>query len=343
MNENVIRAQFPHASGYLNTASVGIGPQQATAAVGAAIIEWGRGRSDPGAFDVDVGRARRAYARIVGVDTTAVAIVSQVSVASAMVAASLPTGARVVCPEEDFASVLFPFLADERLSVELAPLDSLLEHIDDETDLVAASAVQSSDGRVLDLDALARRAAATKTRTYVDVSQAAGWLPIDAGRFDVTAGGAYKWLLSPRGSGFVTVGPNAGWVRPLYPGWYSGPDPWDSLYGPPLRLADDARRLDASPAWFDLVGAAHSLELLADLGVERIQDHSVGLANEFRAIAGVEPSNSAIVSIANKRGPALAEAGVKAAVRAGRVRLSFYLYNSADDVARAASALGYRL
>jgi selenocysteine lyase/cysteine desulfurase len=306
-----------------------------------ALQGWVDGKSDPVAFDTDVARARRAYARIAGTTPESVAIVSQVSVASAMVAASLPDGARVLCAEEDFASVLFPFLADRRLHVEFAPLSGMLERIDDATDLVAVSAAQSADGRVIDLDALALIAGNTGTRTYVDVSQAAGWLALDAARFDVTAGGAYKWLLSPRGSGFVTVAPHADWVRPLYPGWYSAQEPWGALYGPPLRLADDARRFDASPAWFDMVGAARSLELLAGIGVDAIHRHSVGLANELRSNLGMAPSNSAIVSVATDRGTALLDAGIKGAVRAGRVRLSFYLYNTSEDVARAATVLGH--
>jgi selenocysteine lyase/cysteine desulfurase len=341
MDNDLIRDEFPERAGYLNTASVGLPSQTALQAIHTALDDWAAGRSDPVAFDADVDRARRAYARLAGTTSESVAIVSQVSVASAMVAASLPDGARVLCAEEDFASVLFPFLAERRLEVEFVPLASLLSHIDERIDLVAVSAAQSSDGRVIDLDALARIAADTDTRTYVDVSQSAGWLPLGADRFDVTAGGAYKWLLSPRGSGFVTVAPHADWVRPLYPGWYSAQEPWGALYGPPLRLADDARRFDASPAWFDMVGAARSLELLAGIGVEAIQHHSVGLANALRSHLGLAPSNSAIVSVTTDRAPALMEAGIRGAVRAGRVRLSFYLYNTSEDVARAAAALGY--
>ena len=32
-------------------------------------------------------------------------------------------------------------------------------------------------------------------------------------------------------------------------GWYAGQHPWESIYGTPLRLAEDARRFDVSPAW----------------------------------------------------------------------------------------------
>jgi selenocysteine lyase/cysteine desulfurase len=260
-------------------------------------------------------------------------------VATGLVASSLPNGANVLCAEEDFTSVLFPFLADSRLNTKVVPLDDLIDQIEPGTDLVAVSAVQSADGRVLNLDDLAAAATETSTRTYVDVTQAAGWLPLDSGRFDVTACGAYKWLCSPRGSGFMTVGADHDWLIPRYAGWYSGDEPWQSIYGPPLRLAPDARRFNVSPAWFDFVAAAHAAELIADTGVPAIQSHSVGLANSLRSLLGMAPSNSAIVSVDTPHGEALARAGITAAVRAGRVRMSFYLYNTMDDVERTAGIL----
>lgn len=339
MLDDTIRSEFADAHGYLNTATVGLPPRGTVAAVTTALADWERGELDPHGFDRDVARARQAYAQIAGSDPESVAIVSQVSVASGLVAASLPDGAEVLCAEEDFASVLFPLLAEPRLNVRHVPLDTLLDHIDRGTDLVAVSAVQSSDGRVLDLDALAEITQETGTRTYLDVSQAAGWLPIEASRFDVTAGGAYKWLLSPRGSGFVTIGHDSDWLKPIYAGWYSAPDPWGALYGPPLRLAGDARRFDVSPAWFDFVGAAHSLELLASIGVDVINDHSVGLANALRFRLHMRPANSAIVSLETRHGDALSATGIKAAARAGLVRLSFYLYNTLEDVDRVAEIL----
>ncbi len=54
----------------------------------------------------------------------------------------------------------------------------------------------------------------------------------------------------------------------------------------------------------------------------------------------MSPSNSAIVSLGTPRGQALADAGISAAVRAGKVRLSFHLYNTKADVDLAASILG---
>ena len=66
------------------------------------------------------------------------------------------------------------------------------------------------------------------------------------------------------------------------------------------------------------------------MGVDRIHAHDVGLANAFRDSLGLPAGNSAIVSVAapDNISSRLAEAGIAAAVRAGRLRLSFHLYNS---------------
>ena len=76
-------------------------------------------------------------------------------------------------------------------------------------------------------------------------------------------------------------------LRPLYAGWYAGDDPWTSIYGPPLRLAEDARRLDISPAWLAWAGTVPALELLAEVGIAAIHRHDLGLANALRDRLGL--------------------------------------------------------
>jgi len=330
---------FHAGPGYLNTASVGLPPRVAMEEMRASLADWEAGKCDPISFDADVDRARDAYAGIVGAHTASVGIIGQVSVTSGLVASSLPDGATVLLAEEDFTSLLYPFLADTRLKVKLVSLAALLEEIKPGIDLVAVSAAQSADGRVTDLDDLAGAATDAGVRTYLDLSQAAGWLPIGADRFDVTAAGAYKWLCAPRGTGFITVGEGVDWLIPRHVGWYSAADPWVALYGAPLQVADDARRFNVSPAWFDYVAAGAALQLIAGIGVQQIHGHRLELANHFRKLVGMDESNSAIVSLATPHGDRLAAAGITTATRAGRVRLSFYLYNTLRDAEQAASVL----
>jgi selenocysteine lyase/cysteine desulfurase len=266
-----------------------------------------------------------------------VAVGATVSGLLGLVAASLPEGARIVAPEGDFTSLLWPFAV--RGGLRTVPLADLADAAAD-ADVVAFSAVQSASGAVADLDALA----ATDALTIVDATQAAGWLPIDASRFDVVAAGAYKWLLSPRGTAFMAVRrERLGDIAPWSASWFGGEDVHGSYYGLPLRLAADARRLDTSPAWFSWVGCAPALELVEEVGVEAIHAHDVGLANRFRAGLGLAPSDSAIVSAdvpdARER---LEAAGIVAAARAGRMRASWHLYNTEADVDRVLDVLTAR-
>jgi hypothetical protein len=65
------------------------------------------------------------------------------------------------------------------------------------------------------------------------------------------------------------------------------------------------------------------------------------LANQFRAGVGLEPGNSAIVSLATDDGTAAAMAGARIAgsARAGRLRLSFHISTSEADVDHAIDTL----
>ena len=175
----------------------------------------------------------------------------------------------------------------------------------------------------------------------VDATQACGWLPFDAGLADVVVAGAYKWLMSPRGTAFAYLGPAArDRMRPIAAGWYAGEDVHTSYYGPPLRLAKSARRFDISPAWFSWVATAPTLEVVEEIGVGAIHDHNVALANRFLAGLGQPPGDSAIVTVDVPDAEArLRKAGVRAAVRAGRVRASFHVYTTEADVDMAIDAL----
>ena len=85
---------------------------------------------------------------------------------------------------------------------------------------------------------------------------------------------------------------------------------------------------------------APALGLVNRIGVSAVYAHDVALANRFRAGLGMEPSNSAIVSVA-REGAAqrLERAGIVAAVRGGRLRVSWHLYDTGDDVDAAFGAL----
>jgi selenocysteine lyase/cysteine desulfurase len=337
----VLRHEFQPTGVYLDSATYGLPPKAALQALSAVTAAWASGCYDPVSCDQAVGRARRTFARLHSVFAADVAIGHQVSPMVGLIAASLPPRARVLAAEGDFTSLLFPLLA-AGCDVRTIPLERLIDAVDSRTDLVAVSAVQSADGRLADLDAISSAAASYGALTLVDATQACGWLPLDAGRFSVVVTGGYKWLCHPRGTAFMTIAPELrDRIVPLAAGWYAGEHPWDTCYGTPLRLASDARRFDVSPAWLSWHAAAATLQLFEAVGLERIHEHNLALANRLRTGLGLEPGDSAIVSLdaADEATERLAGAGVKAAVRANRVRLSCHLYNDEEDVDRTLEVL----
>ncbi|MGH2915113.1 MAG: aminotransferase class V-fold PLP-dependent enzyme [Solirubrobacteraceae bacterium] len=340
-----LSAEFDPAGCYLDSATYGLPPRAAVAALHEVTQQWAVGNYDPGAAEDAIARARASFARLHGVGAGEVAIGHQVSPLVAAIAAGLPRGARVLTAEGDFSSLLFPFAAAAAgADVRATGLDALAGSIDSRTDVVAVSAVQSADGRVADLEAIGSAAAAHGALTVVDATQASGWLPLDTAPFDVLVSGAYKWLSSPRGTALMAIRPQAlERLRPISAGWYAAPQPWEACYGLPLRLAANARRLDVSPAWLSWHATAASLELLQDVGIQRIYDHDVALANRLRCGLRLPATDSAIVSTDADPDAAqrLAGAGVRVSVRAGRVRISPHLYNDEADIDRALEALAF--
>ena len=74
-------------------------------------------------------------------------------------------------------------------------------------------------GEVADLDAIAGAAAEHEVMTVVDATQGrlAG---ARSGRFDVVAAHGYKWLMSPRGTAYMTIRPGILETVPRTAGWY---------------------------------------------------------------------------------------------------------------------------
>jgi selenocysteine lyase/cysteine desulfurase len=324
--------------GWLNTASYGLPPRRAFEALQAMLSDWQTGRTSWEGWDEATQRSRRSYARLIGVDAGDVCVGSTVSQVFAPVAAGL-AGRRFVAPDIEFASNLFPWLVAG--DVRTVPVAGLADAIGPDTDVVAFSLVQSADGEIADYAAIVAAARAHGALVVVDATQACGWLPFDGSLADAVVADAYKWLMAPRGTAFGYLSPALRErLTPWAAGWYAGADVHDSYYGPPLRLATDARRFDISPAWQAFAGTAPALELVEELGVAAIGAHNVRLANRFLTGLGRPPGDSAIVTVdipgAQER---LDRAGVRAAVRAGRIRASFHAYTTDADVDLALDAL----
>ena len=337
---------FAPAPGYLSACTGGLPSLATTRAMREFLEVWAGGRLDTHALGEQANRCAALFARIAGVAPDRVAMGSQVSQFASVVATSVPDGGEVLCAAGDFSSLTHPFeqLRHRGVRVRYAPVAELAAAITPGTSLVAFSLVQSATGEVADADAIVAAAAAAGARTCVDLTQSLGWLPIGASTFDYTICHAYKWLCAPRGTTFLTV--RAGLddtLTPLAAGWCSADDIWASCYAGHTPLAAGAGRFSVSPAWPVLGGTEAALELFASLDPIAVHDHNLRLANAARAMLGLAPGNSAIITWADPEGTDLAamqRAGIAASGRAGNARVSFHLWNTDDDVALLRAALG---
>lgn len=336
-------ADFGDPRGYLAVASIGLPPRQAVEALGADLAAWARADRDPQGYDGVVERTRASYGSLVGVHPDRIAMGSQTSVMTSLVASAVPAGAEVLCVEGDFSSIVFPFLQRSDIRVRTVPLAALADAITDDTWLVVFSMVQSSSGVVAEAAAIREAAARHDTYTFCDTTQATGVLPVDAAPFDVTVCHTYKWLCAPRGVAFMTLGDRFGaLLAPLQAGWYAGDAVWQSCYGPTMNLAANARRFDVSPAWQAWIGAEQSIGLFASLDIAEIWQRTTGLGDALCDALGIPQQHQAIVSWPDATGLELGKlvaAGVRASGRAGRLRASFHLWNDESDVGAVVAAL----
>lgn len=342
---NEAQRLFVPNSRYLDTATYGLPSYPTAVTVSEGAIEWLHGEASPLTYHAAITAARACFGRIVGVPESEVAIGATTAGFVAAIANSVPRGTTVVVSKDEFSSACWPFLAHAQqghYEVQIVPFEGLAAAVKDGVSLVVVSAAQSIDGSVADLDAISSAADRHGAWTMVDATQAAGWMPLDAGRYTFLICHAYKFLGAPRGVAFMAIRPEViSSILAINANWYAGKVLWDSLYGAPLRLAEDARRHDSSPAWLAWLGAVPALELIEQVGVNAINSHDVGLANQFREGMNMTPVPSPIVSVRgiSEAKERLAARGLRASVRGDGVRLAFHLYNSMKDVDMALQAL----
>lgn len=270
----------------------------------------------------------------------------------------------VVISDREFPANVYPWLALERegMKTELVAADSagrpredaLLQRIDsDDVAVCSVSAVHFASGFRIDLEAVGRVCAERDILFVVDAIQGLGIRPIDveAARIDVLSSGGQKWLCSPFGSGFCYIRDSLcrAWEAP-FPGWLSvtASQEFDSLLDYDLEPLPDARRFEVgSLAAQDFLGFSRSVELLLELGVERIGTHVfdvqrplidwVAARDDVTMLSDVtESRRSGIVSFrppdAESARDALAEAGAVVAMREGAVRIAPHFYNTVREM-----------
>jgi len=319
---------------------------------------WANASADYAEWERSMESCRGLFAELAGVRPDAVGLLGSVGPAVAAAAARLARGrGTVVVHRAEFRSLLLPVLAHvhpERVRWVDGPYvaDTFISAVEERTDAVLVSAVSSHDGGRPALSHLVEVCDAVGAELVVDGTQAMGILVPDVAvsRLGLLAVAGYKGLRAPRGTASATA--KAHLVEHMVvPSPYGMADAnLRGTYGPPVEPKPGPAGLDQSPAWLSWVGAEPALSGLVGQPAEERERRVLGLAVRMRdhlGAMGLHPQDtdlpSPIVTFAvTDPDPVmhqLGRAGVRAAVRRGRIRAGLHVYNDEVDVDLFAQAL----
>jgi cysteine desulfurase / selenocysteine lyase len=316
-------------------------------------------------------RLKEAIGRLINAPAEDVILANSASYGLHLIANGFPwkAGDEVLVMRGDFPSDILPWLGLERRGVtvrQLAPRGRVLEPdeveaaIGPSTRLLCLTWVHSLSGWAIDLEAIGSICRARGVTFVVNGAQAVGVRPIDVrtAPIDGLISVGWKWLLGPYATGFC-------WIRPELLAELQ----YNQTYWLSMLTADDlgreqldlTLRADPGAARYDVFATANffnfkpwaaAIEYLLGLSVEAARSHDEVLVQ--RLIDGLDrrryritspeagPRRSTLVFIepvkrerAKDIYNALQAAHVHAAFRAGALRFSPHIYNTADDIERA--------
>jgi kynureninase len=157
------------------------------------------------------------------------------------------------------------------------PLDSILDAIDERTQVVSISHVAFRSSYLHDLAPIIERAHAMGAFVLADLYQSAGIVPIDvtALKVDFATGGSVKWLLGGPGAGYLYVRPGLDTkLQPAVTGWAAHAQPFAFENGP-IDYAPDIRRfLNGTPNVPAMYSARSGYAIVNEIGVAAIRAKS---------------------------------------------------------------------
>jgi selenocysteine lyase/cysteine desulfurase len=251
--------------------------------------------------------------------------------------------------------VLTQFAPPVPAADEDALFDAWTSHVGPKTKVLSIQHVFFSTGAIQPVRRLAAWARERGVITVVDGAHPPGMLALDIQDLgcDFYASSPHKWLLAPKGCGFLYISP--GWIDRLWPLIASGG--WDDLSLKADRFDHVGTRNDSLLVGFQAAVAFHDA-----IGTERIEGRSRGLATRLDAglrtvpqVRMVSPSNpdirSAMVSfeVEGKTGTEMQQRlWAMGPVRTRHVgednldytRLSTHIYNTPDEVDRVVGMVG---
>jgi len=300
------RAEFPilNTCTYLVSHSLGAMPKRARTYLekfaddwdGRGVRAWYEGWWTIGA---DTGNL---LAPILGVPKNTITMHQNATVAQSIVASCFSfEGKRrkIVLQDLDFPTNHYLFEGLKRYGAEIvhvpsdggisAPIDRLVNAIDDTTALVPISLVLFRSGCLQDVRPVVEKAHQVGARVVLDVYQAAGTIPmnLEALGVDFAVGGSVKWLCGGPGAGYLYVRPDLiTHLRPAVVGWAGHAEPFGFETGA-IRYAEGIERFQSgTPNVPSLYSARAGYEIVGEIGVPAIRTRSLELTGRIIEAAG---------------------------------------------------------
>ncbi len=367
-----LRSLFPVTQNLVYFNHAAVGPLSTRAYE--AMERQARDQRDFGALHwrdwyAEYDRLREAAARLLGAQPGEIAILKNTSEGLSFVAEGLrwDEGDNVITTAMEFPSNATPWRLLERRGVACriaasATVEDIAPLIDAKTRIVTVSSVAFHNGFTADLDAIGALCVKQNVLFCVDAIQSVGALPIDVRRSNIhfLAADGHKWMCGPEGAAlFYVAAEKRDLLQVLENGW-TNIDRKGKFLGCPTDWLPDARRFEAGSLNTNgIYGLRAALELLLEVGIEAIAEHTLALAG--RLADGIEdagwglgtprPIRSAIVGATPPRVEIgaeksllwyhrqLEEQGIVCAPREGMLRFSPHFYNAEDEVERVLGAL----
>jgi selenocysteine lyase/cysteine desulfurase len=303
---------------------------------------------------------RVAAARLIGAESSEIALVKNTSEGIATVAMGLDwkPGDRIVAFLEEFPANLYPWkkLEEKGIAVTWLSVTDPLDKIADAARgarLLAISFVQFLTGYRAPIQAIGEICRSNHCIFLVDAIQGLGAFPIDVREchIDALAADGHKWLLGPEGCGILYVNKALqGRIQPVEFGWTNVAG-YNDYASRDMTLRQDAGRYECGTLnTIGCFGLKASIELLLEVGPGKIAPVVQNLGDRiaegvlrkgYEVLGNRTPETGAgIVSFRKPGIPAtevvrkLAAAGISAAPRAGWVRTSPHFYIPPSDIDR---------
>ena len=358
----LFRSLFPifEAKNYLNSCSLG----PLSIASREAQVEYADDWAQFGApawwlrWMPKIDRIRELFAELISCDMSALTIHHSASSALSSIASAIDytTRNKIVVADIDFPTIAYQWLAKRDVEVVFAhsadgvtiPIEEYERLIDDRTAAVATSHIFYATGAIQDVGSIAEIAHGHGALAIIDGYHAGGVVPVNVRTLDVDfyIGGTLKWVCGGPGLTFIYASPEAQMLLPQAPGWFASQDQF-AFDTTNFQPAESALRFQmGTPAVPTVYTGIPALELLLEIGVERIYERVQMLTTRISEHADRNGLTTASPRKADERGgvvmlklddpasivAALDSRGIIVDARPGKLRISPHYFNSLADV-----------